>query len=1265
MADTLMGHGQHGAEVLAWMMRQVFDVLTNQILSQGGTITGFAGDSVTALFRDDDDPRSGMRRALAAAWGFQQALARQPNINTIYGSFPITAKAGLAHGTATWGIVMSRDKKRASYYFSGEPVNGSAEAEHQAHSGEIILPQDIYQELADEINCSPMVPYYLVKGIQKAPPEPRTVVLDALDLETMHAFFPDILLKTNVPLEFRQVVNLFIQLSDPSAEALEEFMEGLFEIQMHYGGLISRIDQGDKGCNLLLFWGAPLAFENDIPRALHFVSDLRAQCKGEFKAGMTYYVSCAGFMGSDQREEYTCYGRGVNLAARFMTEASFGETWLDVRIASRAQNQFELEDIGERNFKGFAQKERVFKLHRSKTSATISYQREMVGREDELRRLAGFVSPIWEGNFAGGLVILGEAGMGKSRLASEFRDSRLFKDHPTTWALCQTNQLLRKSLDPFRYWLSQYFDLTSTQDQTENLRRFHEKLQVIIDSTSDVEIQSELNRTKSFLAALVGLHWENSLFEQLDAQGRYDNTFIALSILIKAECLTQPLVIFIEDAQDIDEDSIAFLSYLNRSLRAENRNYPLAMIATARKESSITLDKSIFEYEIELGTISHATLQRLAETILGAGIAASLQQVLDERAEGNPFFVEQILGYLKAENLLRRGQNGWELSTSGQDFALPVDIHALLVARLDQLTREARDVIQTASILGREFEVLVLSHILGNNTNLRIGLVEAERAAIWSTLNEIHYIFHHGLLRDAAYTMQMQARREQLHGLAVEALETVFREQIQSHYPELGFHAERANLVEKARQYLKLAGDTSREVFQNTLAADYYSRALALTPEEDHRSRLILLLNRERAYAFQGQVDEQVQDLSELRKLAVGVEIELQAEVALREIKFQFFSGNSSGVIKTIRPALKLARASGKTEIELQAYIHWAFSLYRQGKFLEAIRKNQKGLSLARKVNDQTSEAKLLNSLGLVYLELKEFNKARTLFETSLKIADEVHSLSIKARILNNLAMLAGFFSDFNSAQAYYEQSLKLSREIGDRKGEGIVLINLGWYNGVMGNYTKAREYILLTLRISRETGDRFNEAYSLINLSSQTGASGEYEAALDYARQSLEIAQSIGDQSGEAWAWTYLGHNLMATGQLGEAVEAYTSALSLRQQLNQPVMATEPAAGLARTNLLLGEIELANTQIESTLAHIDGGGNFEGTDEPVRVYLNCYHVLQAAGNPRSKEILNIGYRALQKRIENIQGEEAKTAFVENIIYNREILSAWQQNFSK
>ena len=132
------------------------------------------------------------------------------------------------------------------------------------------------------------------------------------------------------------------------------------------------------------------------------------------------------------------------------------------------------------------------------------------------------------------------------------------------------------------------------------------------------------------------------------------------------------------------------------------------------------------------------------------------------------------------------------------EISLPTDVRAVMIARLDRLTQQVKETVQTASILGREFEVRVLSEMLNADEKFLWCVAQAENANIWAPLTEIEYIFRHALLRDAAYSMQLLARQRELHGLAVSAMEAVYRDDLEPHYGELAYHAEKADLKEKA-----------------------------------------------------------------------------------------------------------------------------------------------------------------------------------------------------------------------------------------------------------------------------------------------------------------------------------------------------------------------------------------------------------------------------------------------------------------------------------
>jgi len=303
----------------------------------------------------------------------------------------------------------------------------------------------------------------------------------------------------------------------------------------------------------------------------------------------------------------------------------------------------------------------------------------------------------------------------------------------------------------------------------------------------------------------------------------------------------------------------------------------------------------------------------------------------------------------------------------------------------------------------------------------------------------------------------------------------------------------------------------------------------------------------------------------------------------------------------------------------------------------------------------------VFNALGLISIEMKNPVLANDSYEKGLEIYRSLGDLRGSAMLLNNLGNVAVNQGNFKLAFDYYEQSLRLAREIGSRKGEALLLGNLGWLSGLLGEYQKARLYSERQLVIARETGDRYSETMSLINLSGQVGAMGYNHTAVLFAEEALELARNSQDRNMEAWALTYLGHNLLASGMVKAANEAYQSAVNIRIALEQPVLETEPLSGLARTYLALSDPVAAMQSIEKILAHLASGKSLDGTDEPARVYLNCYLALEANQDERSESLISAAYNLLITRADNIPEPAARQSFLENIPHNKEIISIWEK----
>ena len=1264
MTDELMQHGQHGAEVLTGLMRAVFDPIVSAIFEQEGMIVGYAGDAITALYFEKKDELSTARRALASANTIQQGLQAKSSHKTPYGVFNVSAKIGMALGRVSWGILRSRSGDKATYYFRGSAVNEAVQAERQANTGDIVLNKKIYDVLSREVVADRFSSFYYLQGISISDELPLSQPVKSLltDSTIASAFVPADVITENLRGEFRQAANLFIKIPELANEQLESFMHDFFELQARYGGLIDRIDFGDKGCNMIVLWGAPVAYENDIGRALNFIFDLKSRVDFPVTAGLTYYISHAGYIGGQLFENYTCYGWGINLAARFMMSAPEGEVWLDERIAQRIKKRFNLEYVGEQKFKGFAQKQSVYVLRERKSESEAFFQGEMLGRDTELQRLAEFVTPIWSGNYAGVVSVWGEAGMGKSRLVYEFRTSALFKEHDALWALCQSDQILRHSFNPLRYWLFRYFDISPGEDGTSRLEKFRKKMDDLVSSIKDQELVSELERTGSFLAALVDLQWEGSLYAKLDAQGRYENTIIALVSLLKAESLRQPMLLFIEDAHYLDEDSKAFLLHLKRALTADAASFPVAILLTTRWQGiKVLSEEGFIDHDIDLVALPQSAISHMTAEILGQSADPALVRLVDERAEGNPFFAEQILRYLQAEGNLEPGENGWALRKDWNSSAMPADISTMLVARLDQLTHQVKEVVHAAAVLGREFEVQVLSRILVQDLSLRDEIIEAENASVWFPLSEMRYIFKHSLMRDVAYNMQLEARRRELHTVALEAFESIYGNELHRHYGELAYHSEQAALTEKARHYLTLAGHNAQDTYQNLQALDYYQRALRITPIDAREHKYDLHREREKIFAELGRPDEQKQEVEVLYSLADQIEdIGRQAEVELLRARLAVSGGNYGKSAALSDQAINLGLKAERYDIGIEAYQTLFDGFYQQGMHKEAIKYGELGLELSRTHGASRDEAYILNRLGLAYLDLEDPSAATPYFEQSLDIFRAGDDLRGVARVLANLGLVAGHRGDFTSTIDYCEQALELAREIGSRKGEALLLGNLGWSSGLLGDFRKALMYAERNLRIAREIGDKFSETYSLINLSSHAGALGDFATSVRYAEEGIELAREANNRNAEAWALTYLGHGFFESGKMDEALTAYQAALTLRIELDQPVLATEPNAGLARIALIQDRNVEATAHIETVMAQLLQDSALEGADQPLRVYLSCYLVLHAIKDPRADEVLKAGYELIIKRADGISDPSARQLFLEGISYNRDFLSIWE-----
>ncbi|MBN1993320.1 MAG: tetratricopeptide repeat protein [Anaerolineae bacterium] len=1160
---ALQQHGQEGAEVLAGVLRAVFEPFIQAVYAQGGFVANFSGDGFTALFPGRQILT--YQRALAAAWQISQHNTAHPGYDTRYGAFTFTVKASLADGQVQWGIFPAEasqvEADQHIYYFCGQAIDRCIEGEQIIEGGQMALSQTVYAILRDYVVAEPVAGYLRVKEIQGELPLPQPVKLPSPGLEQT-AFFAPALHQLTMQGEFRQVVTMFINLQALAAgNPLPEFIKLCLRLLREYGGhlaRIARIGGQDAGYTLLLFWGAPISFENNVERALNFILDLRQATPAiPCRVGLTYAMAYAGFVGSTLREEYTCYGLRVNQAARQMVAAAWGEVWLDEAAArqSRAPTRqggtcFAVDSAGLFAFKGFNEKQPVYVFRGRKAGAPVFFLGSLVGRQRELTQLGEFIQPIFERQFAGVITIYGEAGIGKSRLLYEFKqhcETYRNGDAPA-WFHCPANEVRRQSLHPWRYFLRIYFDQTSAAGQpaaeSKNRAAFTQKLETLCSRLPNSAWQTELVRARPFLAALVDLPWPDSLYEQLEPPLRFENTLAALKNLLLAESQLQPVILVLEDAQWLDDDSAEFLKHLTRNVATS----PLAVLLASRVPlPPDLLDPATPCHVLRLESLATVEIQALAEAQLSAQVGSLLVELLASRTGGNPFFVEQLLHYLVEQGLLSQDETG--LIPTETNGRLPADVRAVLIARLDGLSPAAREVVQTAAVLGREFDLPLLARMMFNDPQLEARVQEVARAVIWLALTETRYLFTHALMRDAVYDMQLRANLRALHRLAGESIKKLYADDVAPYYADLVYHYGQAGEIEQERSYAKLAGEQAATRYANAEAIAYLSRALDLTPPTDYEERYALLMAREKVYDLQGQREARRENLALLAEVVAALpDAQKQAQVAVYRSRYARSVGDYSGATAFAQTVLDLSRKLGDRLLKSQGLQNLGLVARHQGDYVQARAYFEQALHLYQELGDRPGEAAALGNLGGICNLQGDFTGAQTYHQQGLRLARELNYRQGEGLSLNSLGNICGKQGDYAQAQHYYEQALRIFHQIGYRAGEGLALQNLGNISLLQGDYAAASTYLEQSLAIRCELGDQASVGQVLISLAGVSYKQGDYALARTYFEQALQISRKIGDLAGEAAALHNLGLMAMDQGEFAQARVYFEQTLSIYQ---------------------------------------------------------------------------------------------------------------------
>lgn len=1095
LTEALMRSGSKGSETLNEIINRIFTPLILNVYKAGGFIASFSGDAFTAVFPDhpECDPYKTARKC-------SDELNKLGLIKTNAGVFDIASRMGLAHGTVQWIIF---GEGRLSYCFYGAPLAAAAKSSVAGRKNTISLHLSFedYAKERKDIKSASELP--LVSHSNR----------NALSISLLKRFVPPVLLEMSFGGEFRDVLTVFIQFNETNPERLVK--DSSFQLMLtaeHYGGYFGGLFYDDKGLYAMVVFGAPVAHENETERALRYLSQVRTAFAARIKAGVSYGKVFAGFVGSRKRSTYTVMGDSVNIAARLMSVTSWDSIWVDERTAKTGVDLVESLPVGNLPLKGKTQELPTWSLGGLKAETIRKYSGRFIGRRDELSRLTAFLSPLSQNRFAGIAYIYGEPGVGKTRLVNEL----VTEDKNGISVIWLTNDdVLSKSLSPFNDYLRGLFGIT--EDETgDGFEAFNAGWKSFISSLNDGlsnkpimgSLIEELESFKPFLASLIGIHSEDVAFRNMGAESRFRKTIYAIKTVFKALSLIKPLFLVLEDLQWLDEDSQQFFTIFCRNIET----FPIALVVTSRlfddgSYPKLRVTASVNQFSIDLSQLADVDARSLIEQRMASSVTPQLKELIISQAGGNPFFLEQYCLFLKENDLLLVNENGM-LGIKEDIPALPEGVRSVLIARLDRLGLKLRELVQSAAVLGREFDIRILSGMLGGQS-IQPLLLEGEHYAIWEVATEYLYLFQHALLVDVAYEMQLQKRLQKLHYLAARALQALHGED-DFHLMTLAYHYGRAGRMRNELLLLRKALDVALKEYRNNDILEILKRLVLIEP--NNLKRISYRIKLGKVYYVMGKRELSLNIREENLELARKLKSNRFLQSSLTEkAHSEMLVGHLDVSISLVEEACRVARKTRKNVEIASTLSFYAQLLQMTGQLEKAEKVLNEILIMAEGSQMNEIKAKVLCNIAIGLAMKGDMTNALDYFTRFYELCHKCGFLQDEAVALVNIAMVYMNNKNHDLALEYYKRNLELVKRIGYTVQLANTYHSMGVLYSVLREMEEAATYLVLALETARETGLKEIEIGSLNSLASVCMEQGRLDEAMTWVVAALAAGKDTG----------------------------------------------------------------------------------------------------------------------------------------------------------
>jgi len=1205
---------RRGAEELTKQLDAVYSALITEVERYGGSVMGFAGDAITCWFDTTHGPAA--PRAMRCALALQAAMQ----------AFKVMALPNGATGTLTLKVAVASGPARrfvvgdpAINYLdtlAGATVTRTAVAEHLAQKDDVLL---------DETTVAVLGSALTVKEWRVAEGGERFAVADQLAVISEHAkqsgatddgslaavrdhaalrpfLLPAIYARATSAqgsflTEFRPCVTLFVRFTgidydgDDAQAQLNAFIRQAQTIAARHDGALLALTIGDKGSYLYINFGALSTHEDDVRRAVKLALELRAASYrlgflAPLQMGITQGTLWVGTYGGQTRRTYSALGDEVNLAARLMSTAAPSEILLTGTVQKAVAQQFVFEPRPPLPMKGKAEPLPVFAVTEERQERALrlqepNYALPMVGRREELQLIHDKLELTVQGK-SQIIGIIAEAGMGKSRLVAEVIRAARKKGFAGYGGVCQSDSINT----PYQAWKpvwSAFFDVDPTAPLKKQIR--------LLEGEIEDRVPARV-AALPLLGILLDLNIPDNDFTQpLEPKARQGALHALLEDCLRAAAQDEPLLIVIEDLHWVDALSHDLLDQLAQAL-AESpvcfvlayRPPKLARLVAPRLEARPNFTPILLT-ELSVAEAEQAIRAKLAQLYpaRSSTVPHELVEKLMTRAQGNPFYLEELLNFLRDRGLDPHDP------TALEKIELPDSLHTLILSRIDQLTEHEKSTLRVASIVGRLFRADWLFGYypaLGALPQVRATLQQLHALDITpldSAEPELTYLFKHIVTHEVTYESLPFALRAQLHEQLAQYLESIAAplEVIANHYGQS--HNSAKTLAFAAR-----AGDAAFRVYALTEAIAQYSLAIEAAKRVAGEPAAIPLVaellqhlynDRGRALELNGRYDEALVNYDEMEAQARqrgDRAMELAALIARAILRSTPTPVSNGALGKALsEQALALADDLGDRHAKANILRNLMLLSNFSGLLREAVQYGEESLALARELGLRKQVAFTLNDLFRPYASIGEFERARAAMDEAREFLRETDDQPTLADNLSRSARIAWALGEFDQSIAFATEARQISQRINNLWGLSFCQMFVSYNYLERGELTTALETMHECIRLADQAGFMLPQIATCADLGWVYGTLGAVNQGLALARAARARAEQR-MPTFRTWPLACLARLYVMEGNLSEA------ALAVKEGY---AAFTEDFAQHAPIELPLADAELALANSDYTHA--------------------------------------------------------------------------------